>query len=350
MMEEFVLTGPYQIEFREYSELPLQTDEVRLRAIVSGIKHGTEMTIYRGKTPFLNRVFDPEYRMFMPRDGGSLFPTNLGSWLVGEVMEVGGGVTRFKVGDKVHGGMTHRPTNVRPENTLFRLADDMHPETALFTDPAIFALGAVHDAQIKLGDRVAVFGMGAIGLLAIQIARLSGAEAVFAVDTIDSRLELAKQFGADAVFNPTHCDPALEIKNLTEKKGVDVAIDISGAYSALHTAMRSIQMCGLIVSASYYSGTPQLELGAEWHHNRPTFVSSMPVWGNPHRCHPLWDFQRTEKTALRLLENSHLKTEPMISKRYRYDQAVEAYQFVDQHPEETLKTLLYYGAIPEKAQ
>jgi len=347
MMKEFILVSPSQIEFREYSEPPLQANEVRIRAIVSAIKHGTEVAYYRGKTPFLNREFNTQYRMFIPREGGSLFPTNLGSWLVGEVTEVGNGVTRLKVGDKVHGGMAHRPTNVRPENTLFRLSDGMKPEMALFTDPALFALGAVHDAQIKLGDKVAVFGMGAIGLLAIQVARLSGAETVFAVDMIDSRLDLAKQFGADAVFNPSRCDPAMEIKNLTDKKGVDVAIDISGAYPALHTAMRCVQMCGLIVSASYYTGTPQLELGAEWHHNRPTFVSSMPVWGNPHRCHPLWDLQRTEETALRLLETGRLQTDPIISKRYHYEQAAEAYQFVDQHPEETLKTLLYYDAVPE---
>jgi threonine dehydrogenase-like Zn-dependent dehydrogenase len=346
-MKEFVVTAPGQIAFREYVEPPLKPDEVRIRAIVSGIKHGTELNIYRGKTPFLTRAFDLEYRMFVSQEGQGLYPMNLGSWLVGEVTEVGSAVTRFKVGDKVHGGMAHRPTNVRPEDALYLLAEDMKPETALFTDPAIFALGAVHDAQIKIGDWVAIFGMGALGLLAVQIARLNGAEKVFAVDTLDNRLELAKQFGADATLNATRCDPALEIKNLTGRKGADVAIDISGAYSALHSAIRCIQMCGLIVSASYYSGIPQLELGAEWHHNRPTFVSSMPVWGNPHRCHPLWDLKRTEETALRLLETGRLVTDPMIGRRFRYEDAIEAYQFIDQHPEETVKTLFYYDGVPD---
>lgn len=341
-MKEFVVTAPLTIKFREYADPPLKANEVRVSAVVSGIKHGTELNIYRGKTPFLTRAFDPVYRMFLPRDGHSLYPANLGSWLVGEVTEVGGAVTRFKIGDKVHGGMAHRPTNVRPEDTLFPLAERLKPETALFTDPAIFALGAVHDAQIKVGDRVAVFGMGAIGLLVVQIAGLNGAEAVIAVDTINARLELARQFGASTVLNATECDPALEIKNLTGKKGVDVAIDVSGAYPALHSAIRCIQMCGLVVSASFYSGTPQLELGAEWHHNRPTFVSSMAVWGNPHRCHPLWDLKRLEETALRLLETGRLTTDPMLGKRFRYEDAIEAYQFIDQHPDETIKTLLYY--------
>lgn len=344
-MREFVLTAPGQIEFRDYDEPPLKPDEVRLRAIVSGIKHGTEMTLYLGKTPFITRNFDLSYRMFLPRAeaDGAFFPHNLGSWLVGEVIETGSAVTRFKVGDRVHGGMPHRPTNVRHQDWLYPLAPGMKPETALFTDPAIFALGAIHDAQVKVGDKVAIFGMGAIGLLAVQIARLNGAEAVYAVDMMDNRLALARQFGADAAFNPERCDPALEIKNLTEKLGVDVAVDISGSYAALNAAIRVIRQCGLVVSTSYYGGTPQLELGAEWHHNRPTFRSSMPVWGNAHRCHPLWDQKRLEATALRLLETGKLNTDAMIGKRFRYGEAVEAYRFIAEHPQDTLKTLLDYA-------
>ncbi|MCA9881755.1 MAG: zinc-binding alcohol dehydrogenase [Anaerolineae bacterium] len=342
-MKEFIVAAPSQIEFRDYTDLPLGPTDVRIRSIVSGIKHGTEMALYRGRTPFLTKRFDMDYRMFMPEENHQLYPMNLGSWLTGEVIEVGSAVTRFKVGDKVHGGMKHRPTNVISEDSLYPLADGMKPETALFTDPAIFALGAVHDARIKVGDRVAIFGMGALGLLAVQIARMNGAETIFAVDTIDARLDLAKAFGADAVFNAGNCDPAFEIKQLTNKKGVDVVIEISGAYPALQAAIRAVHVCGLIVGASYYSGEQPLELGAEWHHNRPTFISSMPVWGMPHRCYPMWDLKRTEQTALHLLETGRLNTQPMIGRSFQYNDAAEAYQFIDQHPEASLKTLLYYN-------
>lgn len=341
-MKEFVVTAPYNIVFREYTEPALKPHEVRVRSIVSGIKHGTEMALYRGKTPFLTTPFDLEYRMFVEKEGYSLYPLRLGSWLVGEVIEAGPDVRRFKVGDLVHGGLPHRPTNVAHEDALYPLKPGMKPETALFTDPAIFALQAVHDAHIKVGDQVAVFGLGALGLLAVQIARMSGAALVVGVDLIAMRLELAQQFGADAVFNPNESDPALAIKNLTDRKGVDVAIEISGSYTALQQAIRSVQAGGLIVSASYYTGSQPLQLGAEWHHNRLTFISSMPVWGMPHRSAPLWDLKRIERTALRLLETEQLITEPMISKRFRYEEAAQAYQFIDQRPEETIKTVLEY--------
>lgn len=342
-MREFVLTAPYQIDFREVDEPALKPGEVRVRAIVSGIKHGTEMTLYRGQTPFLTRQFDPDYRMFVSQNSHSLYPLNLGSWLVGEIIEIGSAVTRFQLGDKVHGAMPHRPRNVIAADEVFPLPAALQPEDALFTDPAIFALAAIHDAQIKLGDRIAIFGMGALGLLAVQLARMSGAEMVIAVDTIDERLALASAFGAHEVIDAALGDPAVAIKNLTGKKGVDVAIDISGAYAALHAAIRCIQVCGRVVSASYYSGTCQLDLGAEWHHNRPTFVSSMPVWGNPHRCYPLWDTNRIVQTVLRMLETGRLQTRPMIGRRFPYTEAPQAYRFIDQQPEAGVKTLLDYA-------
>lgn len=342
MAQEFVVVAERTIAFRDYEERPLKADEIRVRSVVSGIKHGTELTLYTGKTPFLDRVFDREYRLFMDGQGRGLYPCNLGSWLTGEVIEVGSEVTRFKVGDMVHGPMPHRPTNVIAASRAYPLPPTMKPETALFTDPTIYALTAVHDAQIKVGDNVAVFGMGALGLIAVQIARLNGADKVFAVDLFDNRLQLARDFGATDAFNPRACDPALEIKKATDKKGVDVAIEISGAYAGLDAALRCVHVCGLVVAASYYKGERALDMGGEWHHNRPTLKSSMPVWDMPHRCYPMWNLERIERTAIRLLETGRLITDPMISRRYAYANAAEAYQFIDQHPDQTVKTLLDY--------
>ena len=170
--------------------LPLDPDQVRVRAIVSGIKHGTEMSLYSGDTPFVDRVFDPELRMFMPGEGKGLYPCRLGSWLVGEVIETGDAVTQYHVGDIVHGEMAHRPTNAISEAKIFPLAAGMQPELAVFTDPDDLRGGVVHDAHVKVGDNIAVFGMGALGLIAIQIARLNGVGWFFAVDRIPARLDL----------------------------------------------------------------------------------------------------------------------------------------------------------------
>jgi threonine dehydrogenase-like Zn-dependent dehydrogenase len=340
---EFVVTAPKKIHFRDYADLPLQPDEVRVRSIVSGIKLGTEMALYSGESPFVDQQFDLDLRLFRPSPGKGLYPCNLGSWLAGEVVETGSAVQQFQVGDRVHGGLPHRPTNICKAGDLHWLKADFSPERALFTDPAIFALQAVHDAQIKVGDEVAIFGMGALGLLAIQIARMNGAGHVYAVDVLPGRLALASELGADLSLDAAACDPGFELKQLTRGKGVDVAIEISGAYSALQSAIRAVHPGGLLVTASYFKGNgSELSLGAEWHHNRLTLISSMPVWGMPHRSYPMWDLKRIECTALGLLESGRLTVDPLVSKRYPYSQAVEAYRSIDERPGDVVKVLLDY--------
>ena len=157
MSTEFVVSAPRTLAFREYDEPTLKPHEVRLRTRMSGIKQGTEMALYTGATPFANGEFDLSWRTFVPRDATKpFFPVSLGSWAVAEVIEAGAGVTKFAVGDAVHGSMLHKPTNIKHESELFGLQKGFAPEAALFTDPALFALAVVHDAQIKLGDNVAV--------------------------------------------------------------------------------------------------------------------------------------------------------------------------------------------------
>ncbi|MBK9125439.1 MAG: zinc-binding dehydrogenase [Chloroflexi bacterium] len=340
-MREFILTAPHTLEFRDVTPAPLQPDEVRIRTILSGIKHGTELTMYEGKTPFLHKRFDADLRLFVDDDNPSFYPTFLGSWAVGDVTEVGAVIHNFAVGDRVFGPMPHRPENVTKTTRLYPLGE-LDPAAAVFTDPGIFALTAVQDAQIKVGDHVAVFGMGALGLLAVQLARLSGAETVIAVDLLPDRLELAREFGADYALSPKDGDVALEIKRLTGNKGVDAAIEISGAVAALQSAIRAVHVCGLIVAASYYKGLQPIELGAEWHHNRPTLISSMPVWGMPHRCAPMWSLARVEQTVIRLLRTGKLATAPMVSTIFAYEDAVDAYRTISANPEQYIKTVFEY--------
>ncbi len=287
-------------------------------------------------------VFDPAYRLFLPADGTALYPCNLGSWLVGEVIETGSAVTGLRVGDRVHGGMPHRPTNVVAEDRLYPLPQGADPEIEVFADPAIFALQAVHDAAIKVGDHVAVFGMGAIGLLAVQIARMNGAETIVAVDALAHRRNMAVRFGADQAIDPFSGDPGLAIKDITGKRGVDVAIEISGSVSGLQQAIRCVQREGLVVAASYYKDDGPLALGAEWHHNRITMRSSMAVWGCTHRCAPLWDLKRVEWTAIHLLESGRLQIAPMITHRFPYAEAAAAYALLETNMAETIKVLLSY--------
>jgi len=176
------------------------------------------------------------------------------------------------------------------------------------------------------------------------MARLNGAAQVFAIDTIPAHLELAKQLGADVALNAADCDAGLEIKKATNKLGVDVAIEISGAYAGLQHAIRCVQREGRVVTTSYYGDQRgRVDLAREWHHNRITLISSMPVWGNTHRCAPLWNFARVEQTAIALLAEQKIQVKPLIGARIPFESAAEAYHLLDSAPNANVKILLTYN-------
>jgi threonine dehydrogenase-like Zn-dependent dehydrogenase len=344
---ELVVTAPRQIGYLEYIDRDLQPTEVLVQTTVSGIKHGTEINHYRGTNPFADEFFDPVLRLFRkPREGETIkpfFPQPIGSWAVGVVRALGAEVRAFKVGDMVHGQWLHRQTVIKTMDMLYPVPASVDAETIVFTDPTRFALAAIHDAQIKLGDRVAIFGLGAIGMLALQMAKLNGAAQLFAVDVIPSRLALAQQLGADVIVNAVECDAGIAIKEATGNVGVDVAIELSGAYSALQQAIRCAHREGLVVTVSSYGDTRgRIDLSREWHHNRIELRSSMPVWGNALRHAPMWDMTRLLRTTMDLLAQHRLVVKPLIGARFPFERAAEAYRAIDENPNENVKTLLTY--------
>jgi 2-desacetyl-2-hydroxyethyl bacteriochlorophyllide A dehydrogenase len=361
MPRELIATAPGQTSLREYEDPPLGEHEVRIQSEFASPKHGTEAHNFKSDSLMKDTTFDAEYRAFVPlEEKKPLFPRKLGNMSVGTVSEVGTNVTRFKPGDRVYGHMGVRETHaihelgsgmgkvplgcgVR-ESRLHHFPEGMSPEQVVLLDPGHFALTAVRDANVRVGERVAVFGLGAIGLLIVQMARLSGPELVIAVDPLENRRKLAKSFGADLVLDPTACDAGLEIKKATGKKGVDVAIDASGSYHALQAALRSVHYSGLVVTCSYYhgQGTP-LRFDQEFFLARVTVRASMPVWANPSRDYPMWDDERVEDTVYRLMLEGKLNPEGIIDPICSFEDSPAAYVQMSEHPERGVKLGIRFG-------
>jgi 2-desacetyl-2-hydroxyethyl bacteriochlorophyllide A dehydrogenase len=347
--QELLLIGPRDLRIVPCDDPPLRPDEIRATAILSGISHGTELNLYRGTSPFHDKRFDPDLRLFVPATEGVMYPARIGYEWVGRVTDVGADVSGFAPGDLIHLPFSHRATHTaRPaEQTMLGdvvpLPSTLDPDRAIVLALAGVALQAVHDAHIKVGDHVAIFGLGVIGLLAVQFARLNGALRIDAVDPLARRRALAEAFGADCTLDSATCDVAREIKSATPEHGADVAIELSGSVAALHEAIRCVRVAGTVVAGGYYQGgAAQLRLGEEWHHNRITMVSSMGVWDCPHRDYPAWDRARIHATATHLLATGRLRTESLISHRFPFARAAEAYALIDQHPDEVVKVVLTY--------
>jgi threonine dehydrogenase-like Zn-dependent dehydrogenase len=329
--------------------------EFRVKAVLSGISHGTELSLYRGTSAFADRVFDRDLRAFVtPGTPQATYPATLGYELVGRVEATGDAVQELNPGDLVHVGAPHRDEatldlDAAAQSTYppVRLPEGAPLERWLFVSVGAVALVAAHDAQIKLGDHVAVIGLGAIGLLLVQMARLAGAARVTAVDPVPSRRALAQELGADEAIDPLSApDGTGAAIKRSAGRGVDVAVETSGSTAGLQAAVTAPALGARVVTVGFYQGgAPELRLGDEWHHNRLDMVSSMGAWGAPHRAYPAWDRPRVMQTVVDLLASGTVRTDALPVRHFPFEQAVEAYGWLDVNPNDAVKVALTYDGF-----
>jgi len=347
MPRELIAIAPRTPILREYEEHPLKPNQVRVKSLLSAEKHGTALTLYRGISPFSTKTFDPELGIFVPnppdkrKTGWEIFPMRLGNMTVGIVTEVGDEVRNFKVGDRVYGYLPIRETHTVDEKQVKLAPPELSDEDLVCIDPAVVSLMAVREGNVRVGDRVAIFGLGAIGLMAVQMAKISGALSVIGVEPIEKRRRLAEKYGADMLLDPSTCDVGLEIKKATG--GVDISIDTSGSYQALHQAIRVTGYGGTVVPVSWYHGEARgLNLGEEWHFNRQVMVSGARVESEPYRDYPRWNGKRVYETVVKLFRKKVLTSEGLLSPIVRFEDVVEAYKMLDERPKETIKLGVIY--------
>src|SRR3982751_1791871 len=182
MTVALVLKAPRELGFEDVPDAPLGADEVRIATLFSGISAGTELTQYRGTSPFMHRRFDEARRLFVDSDTPSwTYPVRtLGYEEVGEIVEIGSAVTDLHVGQRVYGTWNHRTHHVaRADYARDRLMPEgADPRIGIFSHIGAVALNGVHDARLRIGDVVAVFGLGVPGQIVAQGARASGATVI----------------------------------------------------------------------------------------------------------------------------------------------------------------------------
>ena len=195
-----MITAPHTVEVVAGEVGSPGPREVIARTVVSGISQGTEPAWFTGTAAALHRRWDPDGRYFRAGPGRG-FPVAPGYETLARVSEVGAAVTGVGVGDLVALDRAHADVHVVAEETAVagRLPAGTAPERALFFILARVALGGVHDAAIAVGDVVVVMGLGVVGLLAAQQARLSGAR-VIGVDRYPLRVAAAEALGVTAVL------------------------------------------------------------------------------------------------------------------------------------------------------
>ena len=333
---ELIADRPGHAILSEYDEPTVEPDQVRVKSLFSSVKHGTELRGFRADTPDASDRWDGELKIHRRGESaGDSFLRQLGNMCLGVVTEVGSEVDTLSVDDHVFGHMPIREAHTEAASRFKKAPDGVSPQAIMYWDPADFAVGAVRDGPVRLGDRVAVFGLGAIGLMVAQAARICGARWIVAVDPIERRRAAALRHGADLALDPAEVDAGLEIKQITDKVGADIVFETSGSYRAFEDAMRSTCYAGTLVSTAYYHGDQGLRLAGEWHRNRVNVISSRAC--SQPLPQPSWDFRRIQEESLALFVEGRLRADDLVDPIVPYARAADAYHEINEHPERSIK-------------
>jgi 2-desacetyl-2-hydroxyethyl bacteriochlorophyllide A dehydrogenase len=338
------LAGPRRISLEPSPTDPLGPGQVRVRTCYSGISAGTELTLYRGSNPRLSKDWDDATRMFVPRQTPVPYPlVGFGYEEVGEIVEVAPDVPDRHRGQAVWGIWGHRAEAVVPAGAVNPLPPGLDPLAAVFARPGAIALTAVLAGDLHLGDWVGVFGQGVIGLLATRLAALSGARVV-AVDRLTARLDVASRYGARLVVDAGVDSAATVLRRATGGVGADVCLELSGAYPALHEAIRATAHAGRVVAAGFYQGQADgLGLGEEFHHNRIQLVAAQvsgpaPAPGLAGR----WTGARIAHTFMELVAEGSVDPLPLVSHVVDASAVADALALLDRGDGDALQVVLRF--------
>jgi threonine dehydrogenase-like Zn-dependent dehydrogenase len=202
--------------------------------------------------------------------------------------------------------------------------------------PDIFSTGlsGAESGHIRVGDSVAVFAQGPIGLCATLGARLKGASLIIGVDSNELRLDVARRFGANVTFNIKDGDPIPVIKRLTDGRGVDVAIEALGRQETFENALRAVRPGGVLSSLGVYSGklvAPYEALYAGL--GDQTIVTTLCPGG-----------KERMRRLMAMIENGRVDLAPLVTHHFALDQIEEAYDLFSNQRGGVLKVALFPDA------
>lgn len=315
------------------------------KTLMTSVSSGTEMGFYRGTAPQFssktdhNSLFEaaPNHINYpMQSDGPGVWW--MGYSAVGQIIEVAPEETNLKVGDKVWCQTGHK--TYMASDCFVKLPDDVDVELATFLALLNITFNGMLDAKVKLLDEVVILGMGTLGQMLLQMCKRSGVH-VTVVDYLDSRLELAREFGADVCFNPSkQGDLGKFIQQQTNGRGADVVFEVSGNVRALSDAIRCVGVDGTVTVLSFYQqGADSLMLGQEFHHKRIRLRSSQINHIDP-ALSKLYDKDRRLEQSIKLLSLLDLK--PLISHRVSFDKLPDALAMIDANPSACQSVVVTY--------
>ncbi len=262
-MKALVLDEYNKLTYRDFPDPEMEENEVLIRVKACGIC-GSDVHGMDGST------------------GRRIPPIIMGHEASGEIISIGKQVKKWKTGDRVTFDSTIYPLNdwytvkghynlsdnrkvlgvspgeyrrhgafaefiAVPEHILYRIPENVSFEEAAMVEPVAVAAHAVRLSGIQPGDSAVVIGTGMVGIFVVQLLKIAGANPVIALDVDQQKLELAKETGADFIFNPTQKEAILKIQELTKGRGADFGFEVVGVTESVNTCISSLRKGGTAV-------------------------------------------------------------------------------------------------------
>jgi alcohol dehydrogenase len=350
-MKAVVFRGKDQIAVEEVPKPKARAGEAVLRITTTTIC-GTDVHIVRGEYPVrpgliighepvgvideLGEGLDDLYHVGQRVIAGAITPCGQCFYcLNGNHSQCGGALGGWRFGNTINGAWAEYLLVPDARANLASIPEGLNDEDVVLC-PDIFSTGlsGAESGNIKIGDSVAVFAQGPIGLCATLGAKLRGAALIIGIDGNNQRLATARRFGANVLLNPNDIDVVAEIKRLTEGRGADVTIEALGRQETFENALRATRPGGTLSSLGVYSGKLVAPYDAIYAGLGDQKIVTTLCPGGKERMRRLMAMVATRRVDLN----------PLLTHRFALDEIHEAFDLFSHQRDGVLKVVLYPDA------
>lgn len=318
--EKIIFTAPWQVEFqREEWDYKLEKGQALVKKHYTLISPGTELACLSGGESWFQMPGIPGYAA------------------VSEIIELGEKTEDFAVGDYVFHYGKHCRYEVVPTSGVFlKVPANLDLRLVPFTRMATVAFTSIRVSQIELGDTVGVTGMGLIGNMASQLARLQGAY-VIGIDLSRERLKLAEQCGLNLGISAKE-DVGTKIRDVTAGIGVSTMIEATGVPKVAVDSLPWISTFGELIFLGSPRGEYQTNVTDVFNYSHLIGRGCITFKGAHEWRYPVEEEQfvkhslvRNSKIVFKLISNNLLQIAPLISHMLKPQDAAQAYEGLRHH-------------------
>lgn len=346
-MKSIQIKNPYDVGIIDEDRPHAGRGELVVEARVSGISSGTEMFLYRGTYPNFKLKKWSQWKEY---------PVYPGYELVGKVVEVGplsrgdagsgsvaslgpsAGVviadtSEFKVGDRVICMGTHQQFARVPATLAAKIPDEVTDEQATLAVLATTTMHSTRRLSLEYGDTVAVIGLGIVGNLALQHAKLGGASRTIGIDLDAKRLEFAKKVGADFTIDASKEDACKRVLEYTHGIGADAVVEASGAKGTLQAAIDCMRDRGTVELLGWRTDESSFTFG-DLYFKEGKIIATRAIGPDPGMPYSYvrWGYDQSLRLSVQLIAQAKLKANFFTPERYDYKDIKKVYDKIDKNP------------------